>query len=581
MNSKGSCISKYFDLFIQKESEMHPKEAYIPGRFVFRGLPNCNWGVLSSATRRLSKCGKMDEFIRYHINLVANARKLGYGTIKFDKNLTDLEILAEIQHYGGATCLVDFSSNFLIALWFAVVPTLDENGKMLNEDGSLIWMDLGHPQNIELINYCTQKHEIEAPINRLLEGVDIVGSETKNKTEIKPCYWIWEPKRFMSRIMSQNSIFLFGVRPFPQFFMRDVSDLFVGRIEISKEDKAGILKELSHFFSIRSESVFSDLSGYSLNANGISVSLNEDVVPTRDCIMAAIDETNNGYYNLALNRLDEAINLKSTRSSLMKFDVGRCMSCSQNQWRDGCCNLGYLLFLRAKAAKLKADENAGENYGDAVVNLLDAYSFFCDNYSSMSSSSFFLKKFQTIFCDLYTILSGIYYKIKDYDAASNFSKSCMTWCYDKNIEADYILFPILELSIMLNNKADFEHYQKVADSNVYRYQSSNAIILYYLFFNLGNAIFYQKEDFLASGYKELQNLSTQIQSKSDFVASGLFYWFFDDLKSYFMQCQSNVMSENLTFSFVKNYYSGIMSLIFKAEEAQYKLVNRVISSIEN
>ena len=31
----------------------------------------------------------------------------------------DLEILGDLQHNGAATCLVDFSKNLLVSLWFA------------------------------------------------------------------------------------------------------------------------------------------------------------------------------------------------------------------------------------------------------------------------------------------------------------------------------------------------------------------------------------------------------------------------------------------------------------------------------
>ena len=38
---------------------------------------------------------------------------------KNGQQLSDLEILAELQHFGAATCLIDFSRSALVALWFA------------------------------------------------------------------------------------------------------------------------------------------------------------------------------------------------------------------------------------------------------------------------------------------------------------------------------------------------------------------------------------------------------------------------------------------------------------------------------
>lgn len=43
-------------------------------------------------------------------------------------NFSDLSILADIQHNGGATCLVDFSKNILKALWFACERDNKEDG---------------------------------------------------------------------------------------------------------------------------------------------------------------------------------------------------------------------------------------------------------------------------------------------------------------------------------------------------------------------------------------------------------------------------------------------------------------------
>lgn len=77
---------------------------------------------------------------------------MGYGKLDLQTELSDLEILAEIQHLGGATCLTDFTTNFLIALWFATSPKEDADGK-------LVWLDLGQPTNFRLINYCNGEDE--------------------------------------------------------------------------------------------------------------------------------------------------------------------------------------------------------------------------------------------------------------------------------------------------------------------------------------------------------------------------------------------------------------------------------------
>ena len=49
------------------------------------------------------------------------------------RQLSDLELLAELQHFGAATCLIDFSRSALVALWFACQTRIsggEANGKV-------------------------------------------------------------------------------------------------------------------------------------------------------------------------------------------------------------------------------------------------------------------------------------------------------------------------------------------------------------------------------------------------------------------------------------------------------------------
>jgi hypothetical protein len=47
--------------------------------------------------------------------------------------LFKLKLLLELQHYGAATGLVDFSRDFLIALWFAAHDNKGKNGKVFEK----------------------------------------------------------------------------------------------------------------------------------------------------------------------------------------------------------------------------------------------------------------------------------------------------------------------------------------------------------------------------------------------------------------------------------------------------------------
>lgn len=80
------------------------------------------------------------DYINYIKNLIDDAK---YRFSEYAaENYSDIEILADIQHKGGASCLVDFSNNFLISLWFATQTNKDDK-----DFGYLFCYDI----NVEMI----------------------------------------------------------------------------------------------------------------------------------------------------------------------------------------------------------------------------------------------------------------------------------------------------------------------------------------------------------------------------------------------------------------------------------------------
>ena len=126
---------------------------------------------------------------------------------------TDFEILTEIQHYGGRTNLIDFSTDYLIALFFACDGSHDKDGRII-----------------------------------LLQRTE----ETNRR------YQIEKPKNPRNRVISQKSVF---VRP-PKGYV-ETEDYEV--INIPKSLKQPILTHLSKYHSISTESIYNDLHGFIRN----------------------------------------------------------------------------------------------------------------------------------------------------------------------------------------------------------------------------------------------------------------------------------------------------------------------------
>ncbi len=59
----------------------------------------------------------------------------------------DFEILTEIQHYGGKTNLIDFTTDYFIALFFACDGLYDEDGRVILQKTDEIRVMIAHPRN--------------------------------------------------------------------------------------------------------------------------------------------------------------------------------------------------------------------------------------------------------------------------------------------------------------------------------------------------------------------------------------------------------------------------------------------------
>ena len=196
--------------------------------FIYRGQSNADWGLSSTYYRRFNfdknsndnNNPTQKQFQDYHKDLISDAKSYHYHK----KELNDLELLLELQHYGAATGLVDFSRDFLIALWFASHGSQNTGGKVFLLDTN----------SIDKFSELQEGEEIFAKCDKL----QFVNNNFKSN----------------NRIFSQKGVFVFG--------NQTIDD--VKTIEILQEDKQPILQELSNIFSIDEKSLFQDIHGFSM-----------------------------------------------------------------------------------------------------------------------------------------------------------------------------------------------------------------------------------------------------------------------------------------------------------------------------
>lgn len=129
----------------------------------------------------------------------------------YSKAAEDLEVLTELQHYGGKTNLIDFTSDYFISIYFACS---------------------GRPKNVGRVILLEKDEDVEKMIIR--------------------------PQNPRHRVISQKSVFLYPPR---------------GYIEISKNNivfiptklKQPLLEYLRKYHNISAETIYNDIHGFIRN----------------------------------------------------------------------------------------------------------------------------------------------------------------------------------------------------------------------------------------------------------------------------------------------------------------------------
>ena len=201
----------------EKIGEIEEKSAN--GNYIYRGEPETHEGppyygkVSSSLWRKIAK-----ELSKKGVDIeIINTKFVQIGMLSSVKNYAnettgegEFEIMGQLQHYGGKTNLIDFTTDYLRALFFAC------DGSP-NEDGRVILL---------------QRNE-----------------ETDKK------YQIDKPQNPINRVIAQKSIF---VQP-PEGFIEIKPD---DEIKIPKCLKQPMLDYLRKYHDISTETIYNDLHGF-------------------------------------------------------------------------------------------------------------------------------------------------------------------------------------------------------------------------------------------------------------------------------------------------------------------------------
>ena len=183
-------------------------ETTADGNFIYRGEPQHYEEVSSSLWRECRKVLETEEF-----DIEAIQKRMLEASKDYTHEEDDFEILTELQHYGGHTNLIDFTTDNHIALFFACDGSPDKPSRII-----------------------------------LFQRTEEINEE----------YKIREPQNPRNRVIAQKSIF---VQP-PKGFL-DSKKYEV--IDIPQSLKEPMLDHLQKQHGISTQTVYNDLHGFIRN----------------------------------------------------------------------------------------------------------------------------------------------------------------------------------------------------------------------------------------------------------------------------------------------------------------------------
>ena len=182
--------------------------------YIYRGEPECFARVSSSLWRQFQKKSEDEQFDMELIDIDFVQDKILDAAESYARGAdTGFEMMAQLQHFGGKTNLIDFATDYLKALFFAC------DGSHL-KDGRII----------------------------LLQKTDEANKE----------YQIKEPLNPQNRVIAQKSIF---VRPPKGYIQPDQYD----EVKIIKSLKHPMLNHLRKYHGISTATMYNDLHGFIIN----------------------------------------------------------------------------------------------------------------------------------------------------------------------------------------------------------------------------------------------------------------------------------------------------------------------------
>jgi hypothetical protein len=169
-------------------------------KFAWRGASSADYDLRSSLHRRLGTRASEPQVRRAEVDILRQARTWGLG-VTANGPVDDLQLLADLQHYGVPTRLIDFTSNPMTALWFACQTPSDQK---VARSGLLLALDVAKWREVE---------SVAAPVSNTYGGLN-------DPTGYALATALTDPNPFVvrsvvpnERLRAQEGFFVAGAQP--------------------------------------------------------------------------------------------------------------------------------------------------------------------------------------------------------------------------------------------------------------------------------------------------------------------------------------------------------------------------------
>ena len=221
------------------------------GNYIYRGEPECFSKVSSNLYRQYEQ-----DIETKYFDIEVVQKQILEEAKQFTTETDEFEILTQLQHYGGKTNLIDFTTDFLVALFFACDGAYAQNGRIIMVDRTLL----------------ARKTSMEEQVRK--------------------------PRHPQNRVISQKSVFVQPRKGFVESYET---------IIIPKYLKRPMLNHLKKCHNLSTETIYNDLHGFIVNRNIHKSSYTEFHI--------AYTYQNKGNHQEAINHYNKSVELNPTNAA--------------------------------------------------------------------------------------------------------------------------------------------------------------------------------------------------------------------------------------------------------------------------